>query len=48
MQLTNARWFAQQKLDLASFHSKTNVYSCTNKPIEGLGNDAKSGNGALP
>lgn len=48
MQLTNTGWFAQQKLDLESFHSKTNVYSYTNKPIEGLGKNAKPGNGALP
>lgn len=48
MQLTTAGWFAQQKLDLESLHSKTNVSSCANKPIEGLGKDAKSGNGAVP
>ena len=48
MQLTNAGWFAQQKLDLESLHSKTNVSSCTNKSIEGLGEDAKSGNGTVP
>lgn len=48
MQLTNTGWPAQQKLDLESFHSKTNVSSCTNKSVDGLGKDAKSGNGVVP